>query len=152
MPMPRFADSLDTRKLPQIRRHVRRAGYAAHKVSQITVVTDDSGRLMAVMAMDLVSTIWDEVRIRFHARWRGPLPKVGDYLQASSRARFAFRIDRDPAEINELPESPGRRPLRLNLDVVRVPLPLPPGSRVIIGKWDAARSKTSWIVNAPQGE
>ena len=82
--------------------------------------------------------------MKLRARWRGLLPRNGDYLVSPTRPRFAYRVrgvDRvdplvhwDPVRKTEL--------RRLVIEVDRVPIAeLPTAARVHDWSWDKRASR-----------
>lgn len=102
---------------------------------RLFVVADDLGKLLAVgvysygrrqrvqVTMSAVGANPPVTTLR--ARWRGAMPKPGDYLLSPYRARSAYRILSAP-----------ERGTRIRLRVQRVDLPLPDGAVVHPWRWD----------------
>lgn len=140
--MPRTNQPPRPQRLVAIARHARRhGGIELHRFGQLFVATDHARRLLCVMLYDdqhfSVSSVFDRpptVR-RVIARWCGPLPRPGEYLMTGDRARSAFQIARDPRDHNPVPKDYSGSTLRLGLDVLRVPLPLPPAAVVHRWRW-----------------
>lgn len=117
-----------------------------HSFHRVHVVTDADGRLVAVAIRVtrkrmLVSRAGAgrPVTTTIYGLWRGPWPRVGDYVMAARRARCAYRIAARPRP---------RRPGELALQVERLELPLPPDARrVHLWRWDA-RGKNTGIANS----
>lgn len=81
--------------------------------------------------------------MKLRARWSGPPPRVGDYLAAPTRPRFAYRIGGvkrldplvrwDPTQKTEL--------RRLTIEVDRVPIAqMPAAARVHDWRWESRAS------------
>ena len=70
--------------------------------------------------------------MKLRARWRGPSPRIGDYLASPTRPRFAYRV-REVHNVDSRvcwdPEQKTER--RLAIEVDRVPIAkLPTSARV----------------------
>ncbi len=120
------------------------SGRSFHDFRQLCVVTDDEGRLVAVILrvaprrLQVAHVLDADPTITIYGLCNGEWPRIGDYVMAPRQARCAFHIVEEPK---------ARRTGELALRVERVALPLPPGARRVHGwRWDSRGKNTGSIV------